>query len=103
MTLHLLIAWGALIASVLLLFFSTTRLLGGIATAAALLELAMAYGYIRVNLASIPLGLVFPLLLVVPGVLAWLRAGSKPAVSASAIVSFAGLVQLLSYFSSHPV
>ena len=101
MTLHLLIAWGGLIASILLLVFSTARLLGGIATVAAALELAMAYGYMRLNVASIPLGLVFPLALAVPGVLAWLRASTKPAQSAAAIVSFVGVVQLLSYLGSH--
>jgi len=101
MTLHVAIASGALVAAVLLLVFSTSRLLAGIAVAAAALEVALAFGLIRVQVASIPLGLVFPLGLAVPGLLAWLRAGTKPAVTASAVVAFIGIVQVAIYLTSH--
>jgi hypothetical protein len=102
MTLHVVLAVGALVAAVLLLVFSASRTLAGIAVVSAALEVAMAFGLIRVHVAGVPLGLVFGLGLAVPGALAWLRAAAKPAASASAIVAFVGIVQVLMYLTSRP-
>jgi len=94
MTLHVALAAGALAAAVLLTLLSSARVLGGLAAATAALELAMALGLLRFHVAGVPLGLLLPLGLAVPGLVAWLRASSKPAVSAAAIVAFVGIVQL---------
>jgi hypothetical protein len=102
MTLHIALAAGVLAAAVLLVVFSPSRLVAGIAVLAAGFELAMALGLLRFHVASIPLGLVFPLGIAVPGVLAWLRATTKPAVSLSAIVAFVGVLQVVIYLTSHP-
>jgi hypothetical protein len=94
MTLHLALAVSALVAALLLLAFSSQRGLAIVATLAAGAEVAMSLGYLRVGVTGVPLGLVLGLALAVPGILAWLRASAKPAISAAAIVAFAGLVQL---------
>jgi hypothetical protein len=102
MTLHIAIAWGALLASAALLFLSTSRVLAVVAVLAAGLEVAMAYGLIQVRIPYVPLGLVFPLGLAVPGLVVWLRTSTKPAVSAAAIVAFVGVVQLAMFLTSQP-
>jgi len=94
MTLHLALAVSALIAALLLLTYSSQRGLAIVAALAAAAEVAMSLGYLRLGVSGVPLGLVLGLALAVPGVLAWMRASAKPAISAAAIVAFAGLVQL---------
>lgn len=94
MTLHVALAVAALAASAVLLFSSVGRPLAVVALVASGLEVAMALGAIRLHLAGVPLGLVLGLALAVPGLLAWLRAASKPAVSAAAILALAGVLQV---------
>jgi hypothetical protein len=94
MTLHVALAVSALAASALLFFASVARPLAVVALVASGLEVAMALGLLRLHVAGIPLGLVLALALAIPGVFAWLRAASKTAVSAAAIVAFAGLLQV---------
>ncbi len=95
MTLHVALAVSALAASALLFFSAVARPLASVALVASGLEVAMALGFLRLHVAGIPLGLVLGLALAVPGLLAWLRATSKPAVSAAAVVAFAGILQTL--------
>jgi hypothetical protein len=105
MSLHIALATGALLAALVLMLTSGSRALAGLAVAAAALELATATGVLqltRLHAAQVPLGLVLPILLAVPGLLAWLRATSRPAVSAAAIVAFVGTTQVVLYLTSHP-
>jgi hypothetical protein len=95
MTLHVALAVSALVASAVLLLSKVARPLAVVALVASGLEVAMAFGLLRLHLTSAPLGLLLGLALAVPGVLAWLRASSKPAVSAAAIVAFTGALQTL--------
>jgi hypothetical protein len=95
MTLHVALAVSALAGS-LVLFFAASRALGAIALVASGLEVAMAFGVIRLHLSGVPLGLVLGLALALPGAVAWFRAGSKAAVSGSAIVTFVGALQAAS-------
>ncbi|HYU17033.1 MAG TPA: hypothetical protein VEL05_13200 [Candidatus Acidoferrum sp.] len=94
MTLHVALAVSALAASAILVFAAVARPLAVVALLASGLEVAMALGYLRLHVAGIPLGLVLGLALAIPGLLAWLRAASKSAVSAAAIVAFAGVLQV---------
>jgi len=103
-TLHVALATGALLAALVLALASPSKALALVAVLASALELAMATGVLqlgRLHLSSVPFGLVLPLLVAVPGVLAWLRAGSKPAVSAASIVAFVGTLQLVLHVTSH--
>ncbi len=94
MTLHVALAVSALAASAVLFFAGVARALAVVALLASALEVAMAFGVLRLHVAGIPLGLVLGLALAIPGLLAWLRAASKPSVSAAAIVAFAGVLQV---------
>jgi hypothetical protein len=96
MTLHVALAVAALVAAVSLFLSAQARALATIALVASALEVAMAFRVLRLDVAGVPLGLVLGLALAVPGVLAWLRASAKTAVSAAAIVAFAGVLQVLS-------
>jgi hypothetical protein len=66
-----------------------------VALLASALEVAMAFGMIRLRLAGVSLGLVLGLALAIPGLVVWFRARSKPAVSAAAIVTLVGALQAL--------
>lgn len=95
MHLHVALAVTALVCTLALLLSGQSRVLASIALAAAALEVAMAFGVLRLHLAGVPLGLVLGLALAVPGLLAWLRVSAKTAVSAAAIVSLVGVLQVL--------
>jgi hypothetical protein len=94
MTLHVALAASALAASAILVLTQVARPLAVIALVASGLEVAMAFGLLRLHVTNAPLGLVLGLALAVPGALAWLRASSKAAVSAAAIVAFTGVLQV---------
>jgi hypothetical protein len=95
MTLHVALAVSALAASAILVFTAVARPLAVIALLASGLEVAMAFGLLRLRAAGVPLGLVLGLALAVPGLVAWFRASSKAAVSAAAIVAFTGALQIV--------
>jgi uncharacterized protein YybS (DUF2232 family) len=94
MTLHVALAVSALVASAVLFFSAVGRPLAVVALVASGLEVAMAFGALRLHVAGVPLGLVLGLALAVPGLLAWLRAASKPAVSAAAVLALVGILQV---------
>jgi hypothetical protein len=96
MTLHVSLAIAALAAAIALFLSASSRALAAIALVAAGLEVAMAFGKIHFSVAGVPLGLVLGLALAIPGVLAWLRASAKMAISASVIVALVGLLQVIS-------
>jgi hypothetical protein len=94
MTLHLALAVSALAASAVLFFAHVARPAALIALVASALEVAMAFGVIRVHAAGVPLGLALGLVLAVTGLICWLRATSKAAVTAAAVVALAGVLQV---------
>jgi hypothetical protein len=102
MTLHVALAVSALVASTALFLSAQSRALSAIALAASALEVAMAFGLLRVAVAGLPLALVLGLALAIPGLLAWLRATAKTAISAAAVVSFAGVLQVFVALNRHP-
>jgi hypothetical protein len=95
MTLHVALAVAALAASLVLLFSTVGRPLAVVGLVASGLEVAMALGALRLHVAGVPLGLVLGLALAIPGLLAWLRAASKPAVSAATTVALVGILQVV--------
>jgi len=96
MTLHVALAVAALAASAALFLSKQSRTLAAVALAASALEVAMAFRVLRLGLAGVPLGLVLGLALAIPGVLAWLRASAKTAISAAAVVALVGVLQVFS-------
>jgi uncharacterized protein YybS (DUF2232 family) len=102
MTLHVALAVSALVASAALFLSGQSRALSAVALAASGLEVAMAFGLLRLAVAGLPLALVLGLALAIPGLLAWLRATAKTAISAAAVVSFAGVLQVFVALNRHP-
>jgi hypothetical protein len=94
MTLHVALAVSALAASAALYLSKQSRFLAVVALAASALEVAMAFGALRLALPGVQLGLGLGLALAIPGLLAWLRASAKLAVSAAAVIAFAGALQV---------
>ena len=88
-------ALAALIASIFLLFGTSARVPAIFATVAAALEVLMAYGVVHLSVSGFPIGLVLGAVLLVAGVLAYLRVGAKGAVSAATIAVLVGIVQVL--------
>jgi hypothetical protein len=95
MTLHIAIAIAALVASAILLLAKVARPAALVALVASALEVAMALGFLRIHAAGVPLGLVLGLVLAVGGLLTWLRATAKTAVSAATVVALVGVLQVL--------
>lgn len=95
MTLHVALAVSALVASLALFLSAQSRALSAIALLTSALEVAMAFGFLRLSVPGLPLGLALGLGLAVPGILAWLRATTKAAVSSAALVAFVGVLQVL--------
>ena len=96
MTLHTALAVAALAGSALL-FSSGARVLATITLIAAAAEVLMALGLLQLRITQLPLGLVLGLALAVPGLVAWFRATAKTAISAAAVVSLVGVLQVVAY------
>ncbi|BDG02580.1 hypothetical protein [Anaeromyxobacter oryzae] len=95
MTTHVYLAIAALAGSGLLFFTAQGRALPAIALLASGLEVVQVMGWLRVDVAGLNLGLILALLLAIPGLVAWFRAAGKPAITAAAIVTFIGIVQVV--------
>ncbi len=96
MTLHTALAVAALAGSALL-FSTGARVLATVTLIAAAAEVLMALGVLQLRISQLPLGLVLGLALAVPGLIAWFRATAKTAVSAAAVVSLVGVLQVVAY------
>lgn len=88
-------ALAALVASGFLLLGPAARVPAIFATAAAGLEVLMAYGVVRLSISGFPVSLVLAAVLLVAGVVAYLRVSAKGAVSAATIAVLVGIVQVL--------
>jgi hypothetical protein len=95
MMLHGALAYSALAASLVLLATATGRALPLVAVLASTLEVLLHLGVLRLHVAGLPLGLVFGLALALPGLVVWFRSTTKTAISAAAIVAFAGVLQVV--------
>jgi len=95
MTLHVALAVAALACSAILLFAQVARPVAFVALVASALEVAMAFGVLRIHAAGVPLGLVLGLVLAVTGLLAWLRSTAKTAITAAAVVALVGVLQVV--------
>ncbi len=90
--------FAALAASALLLFTARARIPAVFAAAASGLEMLLASGAIGIHASRIPISLVLGAVLLVAGVIAYMRVAAKSAVSAATVVTLVGLVQVLRGF-----
>lgn len=84
----------ALAASVMLLIEKNERTISIIAVIAAGVEALLAFGLMSLSLTKFRIDVILPGVLVVTGVIAWARSGSKPWVTAATLVAIVGALQL---------
>jgi hypothetical protein len=89
------LALAALVASGFLLLAPPARVPAIFATVAAGLEVLMAYGVVHLAVSGFPVGLVLGAVLLVAGVVAYLRVSARGAVSAATIAVLVGIIQVL--------
>ncbi len=89
---------GALVASFVLVFRSAERLPAFIGLVASALEALIAFRLVTIK-GPPHLGLILAAALALGGGWSWLRAGTKPAVSAATVVAVIGAVQLVGYLA----
>ena len=92
------LALAALAASAFLLLGSAARVPAVFATLAAGLEVLMAYGLLHLSSSRFPISLILGAVLLVAGVLAYLRVHAKAAISAATIAVLVGIIQVLRGF-----
>ena len=85
----------AVVSSIVLLLQGGERAVALVALAASGFEALRAFGLMSVSIAILRIDVVVPAVLAVAGTLAWLRAASKPAVTAGTLAGAVGAVQLL--------
>ena len=93
MALHTALALSAVIAAAYLFFSSASRLWAGLALLAGAVELAMAFGWLRLSVHGPTLSLVLGVAIALPGLMVWWRASGKWPLSAAAVLAFIGLLQ----------
>ena len=91
----LILAIAALACAVLLVVQLKNRLWAAVAVAVAGLEVLIAFGLVRLSIASFPLPIVLGVALAVAGVLLWLKVQGKTHVSAATVVAAVGAIQTL--------
>jgi hypothetical protein len=93
---HLLV-YSGLAAAIALLAISQSRGISIIAVLASGLEVLAQLGVLHLQVGRLPLNLILGLGLAVPGLIAWFRSTGKGAVTAGAIATFVGALQVLVY------
>ena len=84
----------ALIASVLLVLGGGERLIPLIALVACAIDALILFHVIQLSSAKLRIDVILPAVLVVTGGIAWSRAASKSAATASTVIAVVGLIRL---------
>ena len=90
-----LLTLGALVGAVVLVVGSPKRLWPVIAVTAAVVEVAIAFGFLHVSVAGISLRLVLGAVLLVSGAAVYLGVAKKSLVTAATVVALVGLLQVV--------
>ena len=85
----------ALVASILLVMRFKSRLYPVVAAIVAGLEVALALGLVSFGIKGISLTLVLGAILLVAGVLCFLKASGKTSIASSTVVTFVGAIQVI--------
>ena len=93
MALHTALALSTVVAAAYLLFASGSHLLAGLALLAGAVELALAFGWLRLAVHGPTLSLALGVAIAVPALGLWWRAGGKGPLSAASVLAFIGLLQ----------
>lgn len=85
----------ALIASVTLVLPSGDRLVPAIALVVCAIAALSAFGVIQLSSPKLRINVILPAVLVLTGAVCWSRASAKSAVTASTVITFVGVIQLI--------
>jgi hypothetical protein len=96
-----LLMWIGLIGSVVLVAQHRPVLFPIIALIASGFEALMSFHLVSLNVAHVPLGLVFGVALLVSGIIVVVRSAAKVAVSAATCVALVGALQTISALHFH--
>jgi len=99
MNLGIILGLAALAASIYLLIGQTAKHWAIGAAIASGVQVAMAFGWITLRIADLPLHLLIRIAIAVCGGILFFRVNAKGPVAAATIVSFVGLIGLLSALS----
>jgi hypothetical protein len=84
----------ALVSSIVM-FLQTDRTVALVALVASGVEALLVFGLMSLSLAKFRIDIILPAMLAVAGVIAWVRTSTKHAITASALVTLVGTLQLL--------
>src|SRR5262245_17123009 len=86
---------SALLASIVLVLARGDRIFPMIALVASGIEALIAFDVITMSVKSMRLDVILPALLVIAGLVCWMRMASRNLTTASTVVTMVGLIQLL--------
>jgi hypothetical protein len=95
MTIAIVLALAALVASVYLLLGKTSRPWTFAAVAASALQMVIAFGWAGMRLGGISLHAILSIVLAGCGAVIYSRVGRKAQVTAATVIAFVGVVGLL--------
>jgi len=98
MSIPSLLVLAGLAASGVALAVSAQRVVPIVALLATGLEALLRFGFVHLEVAHLPLGVILGTVVAVTGGVLWVRAGGKTLVSAASVVTLVGVVQLLAAF-----
>jgi hypothetical protein len=96
-----LLMWIALIGSVVLVAQHRPIIFPIVALIASGFEALMSFHLVSINIAHVPLGLVFAIALLVSGVIVVARSAAKVTVSAATCVALVGALQTINALHFH--
>jgi hypothetical protein len=93
MTLHTALALSAVLAAAWLFFASQARVLSALALLAAVVEVAMSQGWLRLAVHGPTITLLLGAAIALPAVVLWWRASGKGPLTAASVLAHIGLLQ----------
>ena len=96
-----LLVWIALIASCVLIAQFRPVIFPVIALIASGFETLMSFHIVSINVAHVPLGLVFGIALLVSGIVCFAKAASKATVGAATAIALVGALQTVAALHVH--
>ena len=95
------LVWIALIASVVLIAQFRPVVFPVVALIASGFEALMSFRIVSINIAHVPLGLVFAIALLVSGIAVFAKAAAKTTVAAATVLAIVGALQTISALHVH--
>ena len=96
-----LLVWIALIASFVLIAHFRPVIFPVLALIASGFEALMSFHIVSINIAHVPLGLVFGIALLVSGIAVFIKASTKTSVASATSIALVGALQTIAALHMH--